>query len=176
MIVLNLLSAWALPIIVAVIIGIGYFRKVPLYDTFVQGAREGIPTVLRILPHLVAMMVAVQVFRNSGVLDDVLRFLSPVLQRIGIPAEIVPMALLRSISGSGSLAVMTDIFRTQGTDSFVGKMASILQGSSDTTLYVLTVYFGSVGIRQSRYALKVGLLADFAAVSFSIIAAYFFFS
>lgn len=172
---LSSVSQWTFPFVVALIIGIGYFRKVPLYETFVSGAREGLPTVIRILPHLVAMMVAVQVFRSSGAMDYMLRFLTPFLERIGVPPAIVPMALLRSISGSGSMVVMTDIYQSQGVDSFVSKMASILQGSSDTTLYVLTVYFGSVGIKKARYSVKVGLLADFAAVTFSIVAAYLFF-
>lgn len=171
----NTLSQWALPVVIASIVVIGHFRKVPVYETFVEGAKEGFPTAVKIIPHLVAMMVAVSVFRESGALEMILGYMRPIFEVFHIPAEIVPMAVLRPISGSGSLTVMTDIFQTQGPDSLLGKMASILQGSSDTTLYVLTVYFGSVGIRNARYAVKVGLLSDLAAAIFSVAVAYWVF-
>lgn len=172
---INLLSAWALPVILATILVIAYTRHVPIYEAFVEGAKEGFPTVVQIIPHLVGMMVAITVFRESGGLDLLIRGLRPFLELLGIPPEIAPMALLRPISGNGSLAVMTDIFRTYGPDSWLGRIASVLQGSSDTTLYVLTVYFGSVGIRHARYAVKVGLLSDLAAAIFSLLAVQWFF-
>ncbi|GAX91838.1 spore maturation protein [Effusibacillus lacus] len=172
---INTLSEWALPIVVASILVIGHFRKVPVYETFVEGAKEGFPTAIKIIPHLVAMMVAVSVFRESGALDMLLRLLRPVFEVLSIPVEIIPMALLRPISGSGSSAVMFDIFQTYGPDSLLGRIASVLQGSSDTTLYVLTVYFGSVGIRNARYAVKVGLLSDLAAAIFSVLVVYWVF-
>ncbi len=172
----NTLSQWALPVVVASILVIGHFRKVPVYETFVEGAKEGFPTAVRIIPHLVAMLVAVSVFRESGALQLTLNWLRPLFSLLQIPSEIVPMALLRPISGSGSSAVMIDIFKTYGPDSLLGKMASVLQGSSDTTLYVLTVYFGSVGIRNARYAVKVGLLSDLAAAVFSVMVVYWIFA
>lgn len=172
----NLISLWSLPVVIATIIVIGHFRKVPVYETFIQGAKEGFPTAVHLIPHLVAMMVAVSVFRESGALDLLLGYMRPVFDRLHIPAEIVPMALLRPISGTGSLTVMTDIFQTYGPDSLLGKVASVLQGSSDTTLYVLTVYFGSVGIRNARYAVKVGLLSDLAAAFFSVMVVYWLFA
>jgi spore maturation protein B len=174
--IVNVLSAWALPVMIAGILVIGHFRKVPLYESFVEGAKEGFPTAVQILPHLVGMMVAVTVFRESGALELLIGAIRPFLDQLGVPAQIVPMALLRPISGTGSLAVMTDIFRTYGPDSLLGRIASVLQGSSDTTLYVLTVYFGSVGIQRARYAVKVGLLSDLAAAVFSILAVRWFYS
>lgn len=171
----DILSRWALPIVIASIVIIGHFRKVPVYETFVEGAKEGFPTAINIIPHLVAMMVAVSVFRESGALELFMGYLRPFFQYLHIPAEIVPMALLRPISGTGSMSVMMDIFQNYGPDSLFGIMASILQGSSDTTLYVLTVYFGSVGIRNARYAVKVGLLSDLAAAIFSVMVVYWIF-
>lgn len=173
--VVSIISTWALPVVIALITVVGYFRKVPLYEAFVEGAKEGFPTAVQIIPHIVGMMVAVTVFRESGALNLLIKGIQPLLHLLGIPAEIVPMALLRPISGTGSLAIMTDIFRTYGTDSLLGRMASVLQGSSDTTLYVLTVYFGSVGIQKARYAVKVGLLADLAAAIFSVLVVQWFF-
>ncbi|MFC4767311.1 spore maturation protein [Effusibacillus consociatus] len=172
----NTISQWALPVVIASIVGIGHFRKVPVYETFIEGAKEGFPTAIKIIPHLVAMMVAVSVFRESGALELMLVMMRPVFDYLHIPSEIVPMALLRPISGTGSLTVMTDIFQTYGPDSLLGKIASVLQGSSDTTLYVLTVYFGSVGIRNARYAVKVGLLSDLAAAFFSVMVVYWIFA
>jgi spore maturation protein B len=139
-----------------------------VYETFVEGAKDGFGTAIKIIPHLVGMMVAVTVFRASGALDFILGLLSPLLSLLHIPPDIVPLALIRPISGAGALAIMTDIIEQFGPDSFLGRLASTMQGSTDTTLYVLTVYFGAVGIRKIRYALKVGLWADFAGVIASI--------
>jgi spore maturation protein B len=171
MAIVQWVAAWSIPVLVAFIPTYAYFmRKVPVYESFIDGAKGGLPTALKIMPHLVGMLVAVTVFRDSGALDLLIKLLNPILVPLGIPPEFAPLALLRSISGSGSMAVMTDIFRAHGPDSFLGKLASTMQGASDTTMYVLTVYFGSVGIRNARYAVKVGLLADLA----SVIAALFF--
>ena len=163
-------AAWTMPVIIAFIPIYAYmFRKVPVYETFVKGAKGGLPTVITLLPHLVGMLVAVSVFRSSGALDLLIAAVNPLLEPLGVPSEFLPMALLRSISGSGSMAIMTDIFQNHGPDSFLGRLASTMQGASDTTLYVLTVYFGSVGIRNARYAVKVGLLADLVSVIASLI-------
>jgi len=163
--IVQLIAAWSLPVIIAFIPTYALLmRRVPVYETFIDGAKSGLPTVIKIMPHLVGMLVAVSVFRESGALDLLIGSLNPLLEPLGVPSEFLPMALLRSISGSGSMAIMTDIFQTHGPDSFLGKLASTMQGASDTTLYVLTVYFGSVGIRNARYAVKVGLLADLASV------------
>jgi spore maturation protein B len=167
--IITTLSAWMLPVLVTSILIIGFARRVPIYNTFVDGAKGGFGTAIRLIPHLVAMMVAVSVFRASGAMDYLIAALKPVLH---IPPEVAPMGLLRPISGVGSLALMTDIFKGQGPDSWLGQLASTMQAASDTTLYIITVYFGSVGIRNIRYALKVGLLADFISVLASVLAVY----
>jgi spore maturation protein B len=163
------LSNWALPFVIVAIPIIAYMRKVPIYETFIDGAKDGFGTAINLIPHLVAMMVAVNVFRQSGALDLLLKAIQPLTDFLHIPKEVVPLGILRSISGSGSTSVLLDIYDTHTPDSFIGKMASTMMGASDTTLYVLTVYFGSVGIRKVRYALKVGLLSDFVSVIASVV-------
>lgn len=171
--IITALSEWLLPLLIAGVLVTGVVRKVPIYNTFVDGAKGGFGTAIRLIPHLIAMMVAVQVFRASGAMDILIGFLNPVLNWLHLPAPVAPMALLRPISSVGSLALMTDIFEKHGgPDSWLGQLASTLQAASDTTLYVITVYFGSVGIRKIRYALKVGLLADLASVIGSLVAVY----
>lgn len=167
--ILSMISSLAIPLTIAGILTTGLLRKVPIYETFIDGAKDGFNTAVSIIPHLVGMLVAVEIFRTSGALEMLLRLIEPVLQMVNIPAEILPQALLRPITGAGSTAVMLDIFDEYGPDSFIGRLASVLQGSTDTTLYILTVYFGSVGIRKYRYALKVGLLADLVGIIASIV-------
>lgn len=167
--IMSVISLWAIPVMLAVIIVSGIIKRVPLYETFVEGAKDGFGTAVSIIPHLVGMMVAIEIFRTSGALGWIIGLLDPVLAFFNVPSEIVPLALLRPITGAGSTAVMNDIFMQFGPDSFIGRLASVMQGSTDTTLYVLTVYFGSVGIRKYRYALKVGLLSDLAGIIASII-------
>lgn len=144
-------------------------RKVPVYETFIDGAKDGFETAIGIIPHLVGMMTAISMFRASGAMEFLVGLVKPLLEWIGIPGEVLPLAFLRPITGAGSLAFVTDLIKEHGPDSLIARIASTIQGSTDTTLYVLTVYFGAVGIRNSRYALKVGLLSDlvgfFAAVA-----------
>lgn len=170
--VITAISEWLLPMLIASILVTGMLRKVPIYNTFVDGAKSGFGTSIRLIPHLVAMMVAVQVFRASGAMDALIHFLDPVLSWLHIPAAVAPMGLIRPISNMGALALMTDVFQKHGPDSWMGQLASTMQAASDTTLYVITVYFGSVGVRKIRYALKVGLLADLASVFASVFAVY----
>ncbi|WP_379129075.1 spore maturation protein [Paenibacillus sp. sgz500958] len=157
---ISLISAWAIPVLITFIPLYAYTRKVPVYDSFVEGAKEGFGTAIAIIPHLVGMMVAISVFRASGALDYMMSFISPWMSRLGVPSEVLPLGLLRPLTGTGSLAYTTELIRTHGPDSLIGMIASTIQGSTDTTLYVLTVYFGAVGIRNGRYALKVGLFSD----------------
>ncbi len=157
---INIISIVAIPIIIAVFLGWGFFRKVKVYEVFVEGAKEGFNTAVRIIPYLVAMLFAIGIFRASGALDLLLAVLSPVTNLIGMPAEAMPMALLRPLSGSGSLGVMTEIIQTHGPDSFIGVLVSTMFGSTETTFYVLAVYFGSAGVRNTRHALPAGLVAD----------------
>lgn len=172
---LSLISLWTIPMMISLILIHGFTKRIPVYETFVEGARGGFVTTIKIMPHLVAMMVAITLFRESGALDLLLSLLQPVLNFFHIPAEIVPLGLLRPLSGVGSLAIATDIIAQYGPDSLLGKLASTMQGSTDTTLYVLTVYFGAVGIRNGSYALKVGLWSDFASVIASLLVVYYVF-
>lgn len=151
-------------------------RKVPVYETFIDGAKDGFQTAVAIIPHLVGMMTAIGMFRASGALDVMIGAVKPLLERIGVPGEVLPLALLRPITGAGSLAFVTDLIKTEGPDSFVAKIAATIQGSTDTTLYVLTVYFGAVGIRNARYALKVGLFSDFVGFFAAVAVCWFLFA
>jgi spore maturation protein B len=162
------LSIWAIPLLLSYVLAYALYKKVPVYDTFVVGAKGGFGTAIRIMPHLVGMMVAITIFRESGALDLLLKGLRPLLDLVHFPAEVLPLSLLRPITGSGSLAITTDLIAQYGPDSYIGRLASTIQGSTDTTLYVLTVYFGAVAVRHTKYALKVGLLSDFIGVVASL--------
>lgn len=163
------ISLWFIPILIAFILIYASLKKVPTYEVFVEGGKEGIQIAIQLIPFLVGMLVAVSIFRASGALDFFVQFIHPLLQSVGIPPEIVPLALIRPISGAAGLAITTDLITTFGPDSYIGRLASVIQGSTDTTLYVLTVYFGAVGIKKMGYALKVGLWADFIGIICSII-------
>src|SRR5699024_10400723 len=145
------------------------YKRVPAYEMFVEGGKEGINIAISLLPFLVGMIVAINILRSSGALDAFILFISPLLNWLGIPAEIVPLALIRPISGTAALSVTTELIQNYGPDSFIGRLASTMQGSTDTTLYIITIYFGAVGIKRIRYALKVGLLADLLGIMASII-------
>lgn len=157
---ISTISTWAIPAIIVFIPLYAFFKKVPVYESFVEGAKDGFQTSINIIPTLVGMMVAISVFRASGAMEWIVSLIQPLLNWIGIPGEVLPLAFLRPITGAGSLAFTTDLIKTYGPDSMIGRIASTIQGSTDTTLYVLTVYFGAVGIRKGRYALKVGLFSD----------------
>ncbi|WP_126427396.1 spore maturation protein [Brevibacillus marinus] len=172
---ISLISLWAIPCMLSFILVYGWYKKVPVYETFIEGAKGGIVTTLKIMPHLVAMMVAITLFRESGALDLLLGLIEPLLTFFHIPPEIVPLALLRPLSGTGSLAVASDLIARYGPDSLIGRLAATMQGSTDTTLYVLTVYFGAVGVRHGAYALKVGLWSDLVGVVASILVVYYVF-
>lgn len=158
------LSAYAIPTIFLVILAAGMYREVKVYDVFVEGAKEGISTVLRIIPPLVGLMVAIGVFRASGALDLIVFAVKPVTSLLKIPSETVPLVFLRPISGSASLALVSDLFKTYGADSFIGRLASTLMGSTETIFYTLAVYFGSVSIKNIRYTLVAALIADVVSV------------
>lgn len=173
---ISALSAWAIPVIIVAIPLYAVYKKIAVYEIFVEGAKEGFGTAIKMIPFLVGMMVAISVFRASGAMDLLLSAIRPLLDRWGIPSEVVPLAILRPITGSGSLAFTADLIKQFGPDSFVGRIASTIQGSTDTTLYILTVYFGAVGIRKVRYALKVGLIADAIGFIASIAICYLVFA
>lgn len=146
----------------------GTLKKVATYEVFVEGGKEGVKIAISIIPFLIGMLVAITVFRESGALEFFVGLIRPALLTLGIPPEIVPLAIIRPISGTAALGMMSDIVAAYGPDSFIGRLASTLQGSTDTTLYVLTVYFGAVGIRKMGDALKVGLLADLVGIAAAI--------
>lgn len=173
---ISLISIWLIPLLIVFILVYGTAKQVPTYETFVEGAKEGFGMAVSIIPFLVGMLVAISVFRASGAMDFFIEILKPVLQTLGVPTEIVPLALIRPISGTGALGMTADLIATHGPDSFIGRLASTMQGSTDTTFYVITVYFGGVGIRKMGDALKVGLLADLAGIVASIIVVTIVFS
>ncbi len=157
-------SFWMLPALVGGLILFGWARGVRVYDSLVEGAKEGFQVALRIIPYLVAILVAVGMLRASGIIELMVRFLGPATELIRMPAEALPMAILRPLSGSGALGVMTEIMTAHGPDSLIGYMVSTFQGSTETTFYVLAVYFGAVGIKKTRHTLPACLLADVAGI------------
>lgn len=167
--IVNTISLWLIPCMISFILLYGTVKKVPTYETFVEGGKEGLGIAVSILPFMVGMLVSISIFRASGALDALVGVMKPLLDKIGVPAEIVPLALIRPISGSAGLSITTDLIATYGPDSFLGRLAAVMQGSTDTTFYVLTVYFGAVGIRKMGDALKVGLFADLIGIVCSII-------
>lgn len=165
---IKLISTWAIPFMLLVIPLYALFKKVPVYESFVEGAEEGLTTAFKIVPFLVGMLVAISVFRASGAMDIICRLMAPVLNPLGVPPEIMPLALMRPLSGSGVMAMASELMKAQGADSFLGRLASTLQGSTDTTFFILTVYFGSVGVKKYRYSILIGLLADVSGLIASI--------
>ena len=157
----------------------GVRKRINVYDAFIEGAKEGFNTAIRIIPYLVAMLVAIAVFRASGAMDVLIGSIRWLITSLGVDARFVdalPTAIMKPLSGSGARGMMVDAMNTYGADSFVGRLSCIFQGSTDTTFYILAVYFGSVGIRNTRHAVACGLLADLAGVIAAIAIAYFFFS
>jgi spore maturation protein B len=161
--VLDAVSLWAIPVLLVTIPLVGILRKVKVYDVFVEGAKEGFEVAVRIIPFLVGILVAIGMFRGSGAMDLLMAALRPLVARTGFPAELLPLAILRSLTGSGSLAFTTDLIKTHGPDSLIGRMAATMYGSSETTFYVLAVYFGAVGVRRTRHAVPAALIGDVVA-------------
>lgn len=147
---LTTISIWFIPMLIAFVLVYGTYKRVPTYETFVEGAKEGFGMAVSIIPFLVGMLVAISVFRASGAMDFFVEMLNPLLQFVGVPSEVVPLALIRPISGTGALGMTADLIATHGPDSFIGRLASTMQGSTDTTFYILTVYFGAIGIKKNR--------------------------
>ena len=158
--IIDIISIIAIPLVLIAFLGWGVVKKVKVYEVFVEGAKDGFNVAIRIIPYLVAMLVAIGIFRASGAMDVLTSVLAPVTELIGMPAETLPMALMRPLSGSGSLGIMTELMKVHGPDSFIGVLASTMYGSTETTFYVLAVYFGAVNVRNTRHALPAGLIAD----------------
>jgi spore maturation protein SpmA len=164
-------------IIVLIIIG-GAYKKVSVFDAFIEGAKNGFDVIIKIIPYLVAMLVAIRVFRDSGAMAYILNAITFLIQLTGVNTAFIgalPVAIMKPLSGSGARGMLLDIYQTHGPDSFVGKIASIFQGSADTTFYIIALYFGSVGIKKIRYALWAGILADIIGVVIAILIGYVFF-
>ncbi len=162
--VMDILSLWALPAILLLILTMGLAKKVPVYEVFTDGAKDGFKVAVNIIPYLVAIIVAISMFRASGIIEMIETALSGVLAQIHVPADVIPVMIVRSLSGSAALGVFSDIANTLGPDDYATKLSAIMVGSSETTFYVLAVYFGAVGISKLRYALIVGLLADIIGI------------
>ena len=154
-------------------------RRINVYDAFIEGAKEGFAVAIRIIPYLVAILVAIGVFRASGTLDYLVAGLGRMFAAVGLRTDFIPAlptALMKPLSGSGARGMMVDAMNTYGADSFVGRLAATFQGATDTTFYIIALYFGSVGIRKTRHAVPAGLLADFAGIVAAIFIAYLFFA
>lgn len=163
------------PVLVLVIIIYGLYKKVDIFDTFLVGVKEGMKVSINLFPTIFTMVLAISLLTNSGVIIGICNVLGDVFDKLGFPSEVFPLALLRPISGSSSLVILSDILSRYGPDSFVGRVASIMQGSTDTTIYIISMYFTSVGIKKIRYSLIVGLLADLISIILSIVMVRLFF-
>lgn len=166
---------WLIPLLVGALLLIGITGRVRAYDAMIEGGREGLVVAVRIVPYLVAILVAVAMFRASGAMELVISVLDPVTSRMGVPAEVLPMALLRPLSGSGAFAVMSETLTTYGPDSFIGMMTSTLMGSTETTFYVLALYLGAAGVTDGRHALAACLIGDVAGFIGAVLACHWFF-
>ena len=166
--VISTLSVLAIPALILFIVVYGALKKVKIYEAFVEGAKEGFNVGVRIVPYLVAMLVAIGIFRAGGAMELLSSILAPITTLIGMPPEALPMALMRPLSGSGALGVMSEIFKTHGPDSLIGRMVAVMMGSGETTFYVLAVYFGSVAVTRTRQAVLAGIVADVVGILMSV--------
>ena len=158
-----------IPIIVTALCAYGLFKRVNIFESFVEGVKEGFGTVKFIAPTMIALLVAVGTLRASGALDHIAELIRPLAETVGFPPELVPMGLLRPVSGSGATAILTGIYQDCGPDSFVGRCASVVAGSTETTFYAVTMYYGAAGIKKIRHTLVSALLADFTAIVMSVV-------
>ncbi|MCI7333757.1 MAG: spore maturation protein [Oscillospiraceae bacterium] len=160
---MDIIGEWVLPLMVVSIVIFGLYKKVRVFDCFMEGAKKGLRTVYDLLPTITGLVVAVTMLKQSGGMELIAKAFSPVAALLGVPEDTVPMALLSPISGGGSLSLFESVLKSDGPDSFLGQVASVLMGSTDTTLYAVTVYYAAVGIKNTRHTLYAGLAADFAS-------------
>lgn len=165
---IGLLSAFVIPVIVVGFPLYGLYKRVPVYESFVEGAKEGFHVAVRIIPYLVAILFAIGMFRASGAMDFLVALLDPALRLIGFPGEVLPMAIMRPLTGSGSAGLVVDMIQQYGEDSLFVKMAATMFGSTETTFYVIAVYFGAVNVRRTRHAVPAGLTADISAMLMAV--------
>jgi len=173
--VINFISALFVPLFIVSIVIYGLAKKVPVYDAFIRGARQGLPTVIRILPFVVGFVFAIRIFSASGCFEYIAAALSPLLKPAGIPPEILPLALMRPFSGSASIAMLTTIMQRFGPDTLIGRSASTLMGSSETLFYTSSLYFGSVGVKQTRYTIPASLVSEVFGLFSSVLLCRLFF-
>lgn len=172
---MNLFSKIVIPLFVVFVVFYGFIKRVSIYDSFLEGAKEGLIISFNIFPNVIAMVFAINIFLDSNFVYEVLSIFENFLLKFNIPIDILPMAILRPISGTATLAIMNDIFASFGPDSYAGRLASVLQGCTDTTIYVLALYFGSIGVKKIRYSLVVGLIADLIGIVVAFILTSIFF-
>lgn len=168
------LGVFVIPLSVFLIVTFGLYRKVPVFDTFLSGAKEGISSTISILPSLIGLMMAVSMLNASGALDLLSSFLAPVAHFLGLPEQVMPLVLIKPISGSGATAILTQIFEKYGTESLIGRVASVLSGSTETTFYAIAVYYGAVSVKKTRHTIPAALTADFTACIISALAVRLF--
>ncbi|MCI8501861.1 MAG: spore maturation protein [Oscillospiraceae bacterium] len=164
---LQTFGGFVIPTVLLGIILFGLIKKVNVYEAFLEGAKEGAITTFQIMPAIIAILTAIGMLKASGALAALVQLFEPVCQLIGFPAELTPLAIIRPISGSGSLAVLEQVLRDYGPDSLIGRVASVMQGSTETTFYTIAVYYGAAQITKARYTLPCALAADFAGMVFS---------
>lgn len=168
-------GSYVVPIVMASIILFGFLRGVPVFDTFVAGAKEGLASTVAILPTLVGLIMAVAMLNASGALDLLSNFLAPAARVLGLPQAVMPLVLIKPISGSGSTAILTQIYKDCGPDSFAGRVASVMAGSTETTFYAVAVYYGAVGIKKTRHTIPAAIVGDLTACIFSALTVHLFF-
>lgn len=164
---------FAMPLFACVVVIFALFRRVPVFDMFLKGAKEGITLVYNIAPTILGLVFAVDLLKSSGAIDVLCEFISPAAEFLGFPKEIVPMFLLRPVSGSGSTALLTSIYKDCSPDSFAGKVASVIAGSSETTFYAVAMYYGCINVKKIRHTLLAAIMADLSAGIFSVLTVRF---
>lgn len=164
-----------IPGIIGIIVTYGVIKKVEVYTCFVEGAKDGLKICLRIFPYLLAMILAVSVLREAKILDFITQVSNPLLKYVGIPGELLPLILIKPLSGSGALGVFTDVLTIYGPDSFIGRVASTIMGSTETIFYTVTIYFGAVGVKKIRHTLWAAIFADLTAIIMAVITVKFIF-
>lgn len=174
--IMTKISNYAVPLIIMLIPAYAFFvKKVSVYEVFCEGAKEGVVIAVKLIPFLVGMLTAIGMLRHSGAITMFTDFVAPIFSPLGVPPDVLPIAILRPISSGAATGALAELFKTFGPDSFVGMMASIITNSTDTTLYILAVYFGSVGIKKYRHALAAGLIADLAGITSAIVVTHLLF-
>ncbi|MCI6265649.1 MAG: spore maturation protein [Erysipelotrichaceae bacterium] len=163
------MTNFIIPSIVSFILIYGIYKKIDIFDVFLEGVKEGLSMALKIFPTMFAMVISIDILVKSNIITDLTKLIAPILQMIHFPQELLSLAIMRPISGSSSLVLMNEILKIHGPDSYLGRIASVIQGSTDTTIYILSLYYSSIGIKKIKYSLIVGLLADLCAIILSVV-------